>query len=266
MKKRTLFQIAGFIVSLIGLIIATLNFSEDQIASILSISKMELSDAPLLLNKLSNCFRFSLIPLFVSIYIIIVVVYNYFNKKSNIIFKTNIDNNKNQIKRVLDYIEREPNIQSLKVWGYSLNWVSDISAFLHENPRHGLNVKLFIPNLNQIESLFEDDYITERKTVLNLRLKEWKKLKHDNYINSLDIYYQNTIPNDLGIIIDEKIGFFGSYNWDLQINGKVKHRRIETTKRLRYELNTNELSSKFLCDYQNQRFICREKDSKHENL
>ncbi|MFW6002752.1 MAG: hypothetical protein ACOCQD_05365 [archaeon] len=266
MTGKTLLQIAGFIISTIGLIIATLEFSEDTVASIFGISKSNITDSTLILNKMSNWFRFSMILIYSFLYIIVVIIYNYLTKKEVIIQHSYIKPHAEMIKDIIDFIEKNTEVKSLKIWGYSLNWVSDISAFLHENPRRSLKVKLFIPELNEFDKLFEDEYMDERKSVLQMRLKEWKRLKTDNYINSLDIYYKGVIPNDLGVIINENKGFFGTYNWDLQGNGQVKHRRIDKAKRLRFNLTEIDETSTFLCEYHNQRLLCREKDSKHETL
>lgn len=178
----------------------------------------------------------------------------------------NIDIHETQIDKLLEYLAKEADVHSLKVWGYSLNWASSLSAFFQKNPRHNIKVKLFVPNLDKIDALADDEFGTERKTVLQLRLKEWKKLKKDNQIKCLDIYYQNFIPNDLGVLVDEKIGFFGTYNWSLQNNGKIEHSRVEKSKRIRCELNRDDGMSSFLCQYHNQRLICRESDSKHESI
>jgi len=260
MKPEHRLNIWRFIVAILALIAAFMLIDEDQVAKALLLSKDQMGDARVLLARLVLVSRIACATSFILFaWALFIFLKPLFQEPA-----TQTQTNKAVfpqavcMSEALDHLKRSPAVTSLKIWGYSLNWASQISNYLSENQRQNLHVALFVPAESIIGVKFKDKNAEERKAVQRLRLEEWRQLAQRQMVASVDVYVHESIPNDMGIILDNAILYYGSYDWESRDN-ELWHRRQPNDARVFIRCDHE---SPFLLDSMAKRLNCRQYDSK----
>lgn len=138
--------------------------------------------------------------------------------------------------------------QVLKIIGYSLSFADQIAIQLRKGNYMNLTVIIFVPDPQFIEeNIVEIKPIKTRLEVLSGRLCEWKKLKEENKIKELKIYYYKDIPYEYGIIFNNNY-FFHHYNWKWNTNEK-KYQLEKVPYEFRKMVKVNKRTDPYMYDF-----------------
>lgn len=168
------------------------------------------------------------------------------------------------MQEAIEYLMNHPEAKKLLIWGFSMNWVKNISSYLNGTPHKKLEVKIFIPDEQMIGKNFKTLNIEDRKAMLHMRLAEWRQLAEERMVQNVSVYCHHLIPNDMGLIIDDQFALLGTYDWE-QKGNELLHTRISPTDRRYLRLTDKTKADKHLLKIFGNRFLCREFDDLGKN-
>jgi hypothetical protein len=147
------------------------------------------------------------------------------------IWKSDSFQKKYSSSKIVSYFEKIKEVNSLRIFGYSLSFIEDLRFYINSNKYSNLKIEIYIPNISFIENNFEEDKpIATRIETLKGRIHEWKRLSENDRIKELIVYYTNSIPIEYGVIINDKVAFISNYKWELK-NDKLHLNKQPRTER-----------------------------------
>lgn len=263
MKEEWKLDVIQMALAIVGTILAIISISDQQVSSIFGISiKQDNKDITLVVGYLTQVCRVTLVCIILTT---VGILFNIIRRRKSIhsINKNeyiNVINQNTGIQSIMHYIGEHPDVRTLYIWGFSLNWASTLSTYLSDNPRHSLVISIFIPAQSIIGKKFLDDNASQRKSILALRISEWKKLVAEKKVSNVNIFAQALIPNDMGVLVDNEILLVNSYSWETT-SAFIRHKRQKIDERLFLKIDNGGSSEKFLIHYFHTRFLCRQYDS-----
>jgi len=255
-------RILQFALAAVAAVVALLLVTDAQIAGVLGLSSLDLDKAPLLLGRLRLVFRLALL-----LFLVFLLLGLFLLVRRSLFRHTMTQSTDSRtgveivavddgIKEAIEEISRDHKAQTLKLWGYSLGWASKLSQHLEGNPQSQLSVEVFVPDGSLVGRLFDDPKAEERTAVLRLRLDEWKALAASRRVKSVRVFAQPTIPNDLGLMVDQRFALLHSYDWDVDGN-RLTHKRQAIGKRRFLRVSDGGQTGKYLLEQLGTRLLCR---------
>lgn len=164
------------------------------------------------------------------------------------------------IKAVIEALSAERRPRTLRVWGYSLNFSSRLSQYFEDHPRTTLAVEVFVPDESLIGSLFKDPKGTDRASQLRMRREEWIGLASSRRVQSVKVFVQKTIPNDLGLMVDDRVALVHTYDWKVD-GDQLAHKRQELSRRRFLRVTDTGETGRYVLEQLTTRFLCRSYDA-----
>jgi hypothetical protein len=258
-------RVLQFALAAVAAVVTLVFLTDAQIASVLGLGTADLADATALLGRLRLVFRLAALFLLLLVFH---ALFAFIKKKlfpdvapvqddaDSTIGIVDVDDG---IKAAIEAISAVRKPQTIRIWGYSLGWASRLSQHLEGTPHPQLSVEIFVPDETLIGSLFKDPKGVERAAVMRLRLDEWKTLVAGRRVRSVHVTLQNAIPNDLGLMVDDKLALVHAYDWSVEGDHLV-HRRQESGRRRFLRVTDADETGRYVIEQLATRFLCRSYD------
>ncbi len=199
MTKERMLGVGELVLAVVAILLTILLVSDDQAANIVGLTKSDVQNSAMLLSRLGIVLRLGIVALVVLIFLILfLITMRAFRDSQPVPVASHLVTNDVGVGEVIDYLASHPEAHTLRVWGYSLNWASDLTLFLADNRRSKLAVALFVPLTDSVGVRFNDTCGDERKAMLRLRTSEWKELQARGMVASTRIYWAAAVPNGHG--------------------------------------------------------------------
>ncbi|GAA2709231.1 hypothetical protein [Actinoplanes palleronii] len=164
------------------------------------------------------------------------------------------------IKLAITAVSGERRPRTLRIWGYSLNFSSRLSQYFEDHPHPALAVEIFVPDESLIGSLFKDAKGAERASQLKMRREEWIGLATSHRVQSVQVFVQQTIPNDLGMMVDDRLALVHTYDWKVD-GSQLSHKRQELSRRRFLNVSDSGETGRYVLEQLTTRFLCRSYDA-----
>ncbi|MEU7678496.1 hypothetical protein AB0C42_27195 [Micromonospora taraxaci] len=164
------------------------------------------------------------------------------------------------IKAAIKVVSDERRCRILRIWGYSLNFSSRLSQYFEDHPHTALSVEIFVPDESLIGSLFKDAKGAERASQLRMRREEWIGLAVSHRVQSVKVFIQQTIPNDLGVMVDDRVALVHTYDWKID-GDQLTHKRQELSRRRFLSVTDTGATGRYVLEQLTTRFLCRSYDA-----